>query len=345
MKNLWTKISAFFFLTGLIFLSVVAYGIHSYLQNPIVKETSVAKTVFIPKGTGFNQVVHILSENGLLQSSWRFRLLAQYRNAASLIKAGEFEIQTHWTPDQLLNHLVAGRSQLYKVTIPEGLTLDEISIRLEKAGFGNAEEFRRLKTHLPLRQLIQLAPLVESLEGFLFPETYFFPKGASAENILAAMIQQFNQNYTPADRQKATQMGLSDYEVITLASIIEKETGMEQDRALVSAVFHNRLKRKMRLESDPTVIYGIQDFDGNLTRKHLKTPMPYNTYTNFGLPPGPICNPGKAAIQSTLHPAAVNYLYFVARGDGTSQFSSNLKAHNRAVYRYQKNRKARKNRL
>lgn len=343
MKKMLRLFGFLLFSAFLIGAGVVAYSTHAYLQSPISETASSSKIIAIPKGVGLNRVTQILSENGLLQSPTRFRLLAQYRKLDSAIKAGEFEIQPQWTPDELLQHLVQGRGRLHKVTIPEGLTFDETILRLEQAGLGAFEKFQRLKTHLPLRKLVQLEPQVDSLEGFLFPETYFFSKNESEEDILAAMIEQFNQNYTPADRALAAKMGFSDYEIITLASIVEKETALEQDRSLVSAVFHNRLKRDMRLDSDPTVIYGIEDFDGNLTRKHLRTPTPYNTYKIFGLPPSPICNPGKASIQSTLHPANVNYLYFVARGDGTSQFSTNLKAHNKAVYRYQIQRKSSKN--
>ena len=343
MKKMVRFFGLSLFFVFLVVAGILAYATHSYLQSPLSETASSAKIISIPQGVGLNRVSQILADNGLLQSPRRFQWLARYRNVDSLIKAGDFEIQPHWTPDELLQHLVEGRSQLYKVTLPEGLTFDETIVRLAQAGFGSLAKFQSLKTHLPLRALVELEPQVGSLEGFLFPETYFFAKNESEENILAAMIQQFNQNYTPEDRVRAAKMGLSDYEVITLASIVEKETGLAQDRSLVSGVFHNRLKRNMRLESDPTVIYGIEDFDGNLTRKHLRTPTPYNTYTIFGLPPSPICNPGKAAIQSTLYPAEVNYLYFVARGDGTSQFSTNLKAHNQAVYRYQKRRKASKN--
>lgn len=342
MEKVAIKVAGLLIVVILLFGAILAYETYSYLHTPITSnQEQPYKVITIPKGAGFNQVLEILKENQLVDVPGRFRILAKYRDAFTKIKAGEFRVQTNWTPDQMLNHLIEGRSQLHRVTIPEGLTFDQVVLRLEKAGLGKTETFQELKDDLRLRQIVDISPVVPSLEGFIFPETYFFSKVDSEFDILKAMIEQFNQNYKQKDHERALALGLSAYETIVLASIIEKETGQENDRALISAVFHNRLKRKMRLESDPTVIYGIEEFDGNLTKKHLKTPTPYNTYTNFGLPPGPICNPGRAAIQSTLHPAEVPYLFFVAKGDGSSYFSSNLKSHNRAVQKYQKNRKHR----
>ena len=351
MKVISAKIGLFLSFSSLFVASLLVYETYSFLRNPISElQKPDSKVIVIPSGAGFRKVVQILTENNLIDQPLYFHLLAYYRNAFSQIQAGEFEIQSHWTPNQLLDYLVEGRPQLHRVTVPEGLIFEEIAARLVKAGLGKMETYRTLKTNLDLRKLVEITvladnPVVPSMEGFLFPETYFFSKNASEIMILTTMIAQFNQNYTEANRQRASKLGFSDYEVIILASMIEKETALEQDRYLVSAVFHNRLKRKMRLESDPTVIYGIKDFDGNLTRRHLKKPTPYNTYTNSGLPPSPICNPGKASIESTLHPADVDYLYFVARGDGSTQFSSNLKNHNKAVQRYQKNLKRSSGRL
>ncbi len=321
---------------------LTAHQTFLYLRTPITSHsTQSSKIIHIPKGASFHQIVQILEEHQLVDRPQYFQALAIWRGVASQIKAGEYQVQASWTPDQMLEHLVAGRSRLYRITIPEGLNYREISTRLAAAQLGTEARYLELQSDPSLLQYIDITPKPSSLEGFLFPETYFFPRSESEFNILRTMIQQFNQNYTEEHRQKAKSLGLTDYEVLTLASIIEKETGRGEDRPLISAVFHNRLKRKMRLESDPTVIYGIQNFDGNLTRKHLRTPTPYNTYTIAGLPPGPICNPGKASIESTLAPAEVKYLYFVAKGDGTSQFSTNLKSHNRAVWKYQKSRRNR----
>jgi UPF0755 protein len=175
----------------------------------------------------------------------------------------------------------------------------------------------------------------ESFEGYLFPDTYFFPKDTTAEAIVTTLVSGFQRIMTDRRLERTRQLGFSLHEVVTLAAMIEKETGAAEERPIISSVFHNRLKRGMRLESDPTVIYGIEDFDGNITRKHLAEKTPYNTYRIKGLPAGPIANPGEAAIEAALYPAETDYLYFVAKKDGTHQFSTNITDHNRAVVKYQ----------
>ena len=177
----------------------------------------------------------------------------------------------------------------------------------------------------------------KTVEGYLFPETYFFQKQASAEKIIRAMIGRFKSVFTKEWKNRAQELGFSVHEIVTLASIIEKETGVAKERSIISSVFHNRLEKGIRLASDPTVIYGIENFDGNLTRQDLRTRTPYNTYTNYGLPPGPIANPGKAALEAALYPADTPYLYFVAKPDNTHHFSTTLAEHNRAVRKYQLN--------
>jgi len=174
-----------------------------------------------------------------------------------------------------------------------------------------------------------------SLEGYLFPDTYFFPRNTEIERIIQTLLDRFNAVYSPEWTDRSRRVGLTRHEVVTLASIIEKETGVAEERARISSVFHNRLKKGMRLQSDPTVIYGIKNFNGNITREHLNTPTPYNTYQIGGLPPGPIASPGRAALWAVLFPEETDFLYFVARGDGTHQFSKSLAEHNQAVRRYQ----------
>jgi UPF0755 protein len=175
----------------------------------------------------------------------------------------------------------------------------------------------------------------EGIEGYLFPSTYYFMPATSERNIILAMAEQFRKVTWPALERSEGAGGLTPHQLITLASIIEKESRLEAERPLISAVFHNRLRLGMPLQSDPTVIYGLRDFDGNLTRKHLQEPTPYNTYRNIGLPPGPICNPGLSAVKAALEPADVPYLYFVSKNDGSHHFSANLEAHNQAVKTFQ----------
>jgi UPF0755 protein len=177
-----------------------------------------------------------------------------------------------------------------------------------------------------------------TLEGYLYPDTYNFPRFTKPEEILRTMVARFHQFFTPEVKAQAAALNMTEHEVVTLASIIEKETGQEDERPLIAAVFQNRLKKKYPLQSDPTVIYDIPNFDGNLTRAQLTTSTPFNTYMHPGLPPGPIANPGIKSILAALHPAPVSYLYFVSKNDGSHQFSSTLTEHNQAVHHYQKKR-------
>jgi UPF0755 protein len=237
------------------------------------------------------------------------------------------------SPRDILERMAKGLVRLHRLTIPEGLTLSQIAGQIEKAGLARAEDILQ-RAHDPayVRAMGIAAP---SLEGYLFPETYFFPRSVTADGVITAMLQAFRAAFSPEWQQRALALGLTMHEAVTLASIIEKETGDPSERPLISSVFHNRLKRGMRLETDPTVIYAIPDFNGNLTRKHLETPTPYNTYLIRGLPPGPIANPGKEALKAALFPAQTDFVFFVSKNNGTHQFSTNLADHQRAVRHYQ----------
>ena len=244
------------------------------------------------------------------------------------------------TPRRILATIVEGDVLLHRITIPEGFNLHQIAEAVARAGFGDAESFYEIATDPAVVAAAGFEG--QSLEGYLYPDTYSFPKGYSQSSIIDAMTQRFRDAVSDAWRSRAAEMGMSLHEVVTLASIIEKETGDPAERPLIASVFHNRLAKGMRLETDPTVIYGIENFDGNLTRRHLRTPTPYNTYRIRGLPPGPIASPGHAALEAALFPAVSDYLFFVSRNDGTHQFSRNLQDHQEAVRKYQlrRNRKS-----
>lgn len=290
-------------------------------------------TVSIAPGEGFNSAIARLEAAGVIRHPLKFKLLARLNGDDKRLKAGEYVFSGAMSPRQVLDHLVAGSVKLYKFTVPEGYNLFQIADLVQTGGFGSSVDFIRLARSGELARSFGIE--ADTLEGYLFPDTYFFPKGATVQSVLATMIKRFHEIFSPQWRSRAAEMGYSVHEVVTLASIIEKETGAPHERELIASVFHNRLKKGMRLEADPTVIYGIENFDGNLTRKHLNTPSPYNTYTLKGLPQGPIANPGKAALQASLYPADTQYLFFVAKRDGTHQFSTNLKDHNAAVRKYQ----------
>lgn len=295
-------------------------------------------TVYIPRGAPFGQVVNLLDQNGLVRSRLFFRALGYFYNAPRQIKAGEYEFTRAMTPGEILKKLVDGDVKKHPVVVPEGFTVRKIAARLASERLAEEKEFLRLAGDGAL--LASLNIPAASAEGFLFPDTYAFDRGMDAAAILQKMAGQFRAKVSAELIAKASDQGFTLLQWVTLASIIEKETGLKSEMPLVAAVFRNRLKRKMPLQSDPTVIYGIEHFDGNLTRRHLERQNPYNTYLNRGLPPGPICSPGLDALQAALNPAPVTYLYFVSRNDGSHHFSETLPEHSRAVRKYQINRKS-----
>ncbi|MBG56612.1 MAG: aminodeoxychorismate lyase [Deltaproteobacteria bacterium] len=341
MLNDWKRLIVIILLLGALTISGFAGYIFHIFYSPIKSNsTNSISIILIPRGSTFDYVTSIIRKNGLQPYPRLYNFLAKRLNVHTRIQAGEFEIVHSWNTHQLLQHLVYGKSIRHKVTIPEGKTFLQIAERLNQAGLADKEVLMSLRNDPELLKKTGV-PNLKTLEGFLYPETYYFSKAETERQVLSAMISQYRRVFNSDFQKRAKEIGMSEYSVLTLASIVEKETGADADRPLIASVFHNRLKRKMRLDSDPTVIYGLKNFDGNLTRKHLRTPTPYNTYKRYGLPPTPISNPGRASLHSVLYPAEKKYLYFVARGDGSSQFSRTLSEHNKSVWKYQKIRKNR----
>jgi UPF0755 protein len=295
-------------------------------------------TVYIPRGTPFAQVVNHLEQNGLVRSRLFFRALGYAYGAPQRVKAGEYELTRAMTSAEILRKLVDGDVKKHPIVVPEGFTLRKIATRLAAEGLAEEREFLRLARDRTV--LASLSIPGPSAEGLLIPDTNSFDRGMDAAAILQKMAGQFRTKVTAEMIAKAEAQGFTLLQWVTLASIIEKETGLKSEMPLVAAVFRNRLQKKMPLQSDPTVIYGIEDFDGNLTRRHLERQNPYNSYLNRGLPPGPICSPGLDALQAAMAPAPVAYLYFVSRNDGSHQFSETLPEHSRAVRKFQINRKS-----
>ena len=315
------------FMGALMLYGELSTGIES--DQPVVIDVEPGETL--------SQVTHRLADRGILRHPRLLTALGILRGDSANIKAGEYVVQGAVSPSELLDYFVSGRARYVSFTVPEGLSMAEIADRLEERELGHADVFLAL-THDPrfiATLSLPVAKAPPTLEGFLFPETYFFHRGVSETSIITAMVAQFNKQATPLLRESPGTGGLSPYQVLILASIVEKETAVKEERPLISAVFHNRLRTRMRLASDPTVIYGLPNFDGNLKRVHLLTETPYNTYKISGLPPTPIANPGLASIRATMHPADVDYLFFVAKGDGTHVFSKDYRTHSRAVLKYQ----------
>lgn len=320
------------------FTLVIAVGAVRGLQflnhPPSLAETH--KVIEIAEGATYNSVSELLEQEGLITSRIYFRLLGAWTGNEKNIKPGEYGLHTAMRPMELLDLLVRGKILHYQVVIPEGSTARQIAKLLEAAKVTEAEVFMKVVDDPTLMSEFGIEG--ESLEGYLFPDTYQFPKRTPPQEIVRRMVAQFQAAYDESLRRRADQLRMTQREVVTLASIIEKETGHPSERGLISAVFHNRLKKKMRLQSDPTVIFALTEFDGNIRKKDLGIPSPYNTYRFIGLPPGPIANPGKESLYAALFPASVDYLYFVSKNDGTHIFSKTLREHNNAVNKYQRKR-------
>jgi UPF0755 protein len=320
----------------LIFLSiVVAVGylnIVTYAKKP-PNTAPVEQAVVIQSGQGFKALSTLLYQKGMILHPLKFRLFARIKGYDKHIKAGEYMLSSAMTPKKILETMVDGKVYLHRLTIPEGYNLRQIARVVETAGLTPETDFLKAATDPDLVHAKGID--ARTFEGYLFPDTYYFPRGVTSENIISTMVKRFWSVFKPEWEERAKTLGLTIHQVITLASIIEKETAVADERPIISSVFHNRLKRNMRLESDPTVIYGMGDYNGNITRKDLEHPTPYNTYTMKGLPPGPISNNGAKAIEAALYPADTKFLYFVSRNNQTHYFSTNFKDHNRAVRKYQ----------
>jgi UPF0755 protein len=252
------------------------------------------------------------------------------------LRAGEYRFNAPMHALDVIDKIRRGDVYRRLLTFREGLTIPEMAQVFEERGFGPAQEFRQAAQDVSL--IKELDPDARDLEGYLFPETYALPRGTSAAAVVAQMVDGFKNVLTPELRAAAGSAGLTTRELVTLASLVEKETGTPAERPLVAAVYRNRMKIGMPMQADPTVIYALQragKYNGNLRREDLQFDSPYNTYRYPGLPPGPIAAPGEASLQAAATPAAVDYLYFVSRNDGSHVFASSLEEHNRNVRTWQ----------
>jgi UPF0755 protein len=306
-----------------------------FIRTPASSEPAEV-VVEVPVGMSVPALSELLHGQGLVRSAGKFRWLVRFKGAARQIKAGEYQLSTGLLPGELLNKIIRGEVRLHQITFPEGYTLKQMAELLEASKLVNAERFIAAATDPPFVRSLDIP--ATSLEGYLFPDTYRFARGLPVKTVLRSFLTMFNQHFGPVQEEQARKLGFTRHQVVILASVVEKETAAAEERPLIAGVFLNRLRRRVRLQSDPTVIYGLRNFDGNLTRAHLQKDTPYNTYTRRGLPIGPICNPGAASIQAVLNPTSTPYLYFVAKKDGTHHFSTNLVEHNAAVLRHQKRR-------
>lgn len=312
--------------------TAVYVDIYIYAGKPVSAEP-VKQVVIVEPGQKFKSLSQILYKKGVINHPAKFRLFSRIKGYDKNIKAGEYVLSSTMTPKIILEIFVIGKVRLHRITMPEGYNLRQVAQVVSRAGFGTQADFFKAATNADLVHSKGID--AQTFEGYLFPDTYYFTKDATPEKIISSMVKRFWSVFKPEWKNRAKTLGFTIHQVVTLASIIEKETGAAVERPIISSVFHNRLKRRIRLESDPTVIYGIKDFNGNITRRDLAENTPYNTYRIKGLPPGPIANAGIKAIEAVLYPADTRFLYFVSKKDNTHQFSTNLKDHNRAVQKYQ----------
>ena len=286
----------------------------------------------VKSGMTLKQVSQELFRQKLIRSANAFQAIALIQDKEKLIKVGEYYISPSMLPAEILQRITSGKTVLHSITIPEGYRITEIANLLEEKDLADKNIFLQQAKNVELLEGIPTS----SLEGYLFPDTYHFGKRTTEAAIINKMVETFKERALKQEfLKRAEDLGFSYHEIITLASLIEKETGKDSERKQISSVFHNRLKKNMLLQTDPTVIYAIDIFDGNIRKRDLNIDSPYNTYRYKGLPPGPIANPGLKSIIAALYPANTSNLYFVSKQDGSHKFSATLNEHNRAVQKYQ----------
>lgn len=292
-------------------------------------------TVVIEPGKPARAAAAKLSDAGVVRSGLAFRLLMRLRGAEERIHAGEYEFSGALSLNEVLDKLVRGDVVLHKLTVPEGLRLDETADLVAAEGFGDRQAF--LEAARDVRLIRDLDPAATDLEGYLFPDTYFFARGTSPAAIVTEMAQRFRHELSAERQAQIRGMGLSMRQAVTLASLVEEEAKADDERPRIAAVFHNRLRLAMLLQCDPTVVYALvkdNRYRGRIYRADLAYPSPYNTYLHSGLPPGPICSPGAHSLDAALYPPSTGELYFVVSGPGRHQFSTNIQDHEQAVRRY-----------
>ena len=293
--------------------------------------------VVVARGSTADEIARQFADAGVIRDARALRWWLRVTGRAGQVQAGEYRFTEPHSVRQVADVLVEGRVALRPVTIPEGATRWQVAEALAAADFGSHEEVLAA-TAMPT-PIADLDPEAVNLEGYLFPDTYLAPRNASAKDLVDMMVERFRQVWTASRQAQAARRDLSVRSLVTLASLVEAETKLAHERPLVAAVFANRLERRMLLQCDPTLLYALRmegRTDRNIRRSDFANESPYNTYRFAGLPPGPIANPGEASLDAALSPAVVDYLYFVARNDGSHAFSRTLREHNAKVIEYQR---------
>jgi UPF0755 protein len=326
-----------FFPKVLSFILILAVFAGFFLLTHILTPVSFNKKwkeVQIPEGASYAKGINILMENGILSNRFTFLLLGKITSSERMLKPGYYHLSSSMSPLQIFNDLIKGKTIQYSVTIPEGSMLKDIKKRFKDTELLDDDGWQLAYDEDFLSSLNIDAP---TIEGYLYPDTYSFSKGTAPEIIFKIMVQRLREIYDETLMARARELNMTENDVLTLASIIEKEAVFDSERPIISAVYHNRLRKNMKLQADPTVLYGIKRRWKRIRYKDLKRATPYNTYVIRGLPPGPIASPGEKSIRAALYPADVDYMFFVSKNNGTHYFSATGEEHVKAVNLYQIN--------
>jgi UPF0755 protein len=321
---------------GIAGIAVSASVLWRRIHEPYKGYDAAEQFVEIPAGSGAAEIRRRLRDAGIIRDDFTFRAALRWTGRSESLHAGEYRFDRPISAVDVVEKIARGDVHGRRITFPEGLTLREMARIYESRGFGKASEFIKAANDGSL--IRDLDPEASDLEGYLFPETYTLPRGTPASTLVGLMVGRFRAAYTEGLQTSAKALDMTTRQVVTLASLVEKETAKPDERPVVSAVYRNRMRRGMPMQADPTVVYALQKagrYDGNIRREDLAMDSPYNTYKRAGLPPGPIASPGKAALEAAVNPADVKYLYFVSRNDGSHVFAETLAEHNRNVYEHQ----------
>ncbi len=322
------KINITLMISLVILICSIAGGISIFLYTPIAPGRLI--TVEIKPGTSAWEISELLKENKIITNAPMFMALAMVRQKAKNLRAGTYRFDGNHYPDEILKMLFKGDYVKYRLTIKEGYNIFDIAERLESEKiYFSKEDF--IKTAMSEDTTKIFGVKAPSMEGFLYPDTYEIIPHMTPNEIIDRMFSRFNEKYSPEMRLRAKQIGFTELEVLTLASMIEKEAQRENEKAIISSVFHNRIRVGMKLQSDPTAIYGLQGFRRKIEPHDLKRNTPYNTYLHPGLPPGPICSPSQSSIKAALWPDDTRYLFFVSKGNGRHQFSRTYSEHSAGI--------------
>ncbi len=328
------------FMTATACLTVI---IHFYIALFVPPSREKAwKEIEVTEGMSFKAVSALLKKEGIIRYKGYFEILGRLKGITRKVRVGYYGLGAHMSMREVLEHLKTGSIIEYGVVIPEGYNMFQIGYTLANGTPLISDPRQFIKFTKDKNYIRTLGIEAATLEGYLFPDTYYLPKGIKLEDIPRRMVQRYMEVFTEDCRRRAEELGFTEQQIITLASIIEKEAKVPSERKLISAVYHNRLKRGMKLQADPTAVYGTKAWITKVTKEDLKRRSPYNTYLHKGLPPGPIANPGQGAILAALYPENVDYIFFVAQGDGSHYFSTDYGSHTKAVNRYRAGKRVNK---